>query len=220
MKKLFIIANWKSNKTASEAHEWLQNLSDFQFPSIEEKIVIVCPSFTSLSVLKNFIIEKNLPIFVGSQDISPFTPGAYTGEMNANQIKEFVSYTIIGHSERRNYFKEDDALLAKKVQIALAGGLQPVFCIQGKDTPIPEGVQIVAYEPLSAIGTGHPDTPEDAENVAHTVKGGHPGISVLYGGSVTPDEVHSFTQLPSIDGVLVGGASLDAEKFTQLISNA
>jgi triosephosphate isomerase len=220
MKKIFIIANWKSNKTSLEAKSWLQEISNFQFPISNEKEVIVCVPYTSLAILKSFITEKNLPISIGAQDISPFAAGAYTGEINASQIKEFATYTIIGHSERRNYFKEDDAMLAQKVQITLAEGLQPIFCIQSKETPIPENVQIVAYEPIFAIGSGQPDTPEDAEAVAKSVKDAHPTVSVLYGGSVTPDQVHTFTGLPSVDGVLVGGASLDAEKFTQLINNA
>ena len=220
MKKLFIVANWKSNKTTLEAKKWLQEFSNFQFPMSNEKEVIVCSSYPSLPALRDYISEENLPISIGAQDISPFGSGAYTGEVNASQIKEFATYTIIGHSERRNYFKEDDEMLAKKVQAALAAGITPIFCIQGKETPIPDGVTIAAFEPISAIGTGQPDTPEDAEDVARTVKASHPNVSVLYGGSVTPDQVHTFTQLPSVDGVLVGGASLDTEKFTQLIDNA
>lgn len=220
MKKLFIIANWKSNKTTFEAHNWLQEISNFQFPISNEKEVIVCCSYPSLPLLKRFVSERNLPISIGAQDISPFGAGAYTGEVNASQIKEFATYTIIGHSERRNYLKEDDEMLAKKVQAALAEGITPIYCIQGKETPIPGGVRIVAFEPISAIGTGHPDTPEDAEDVAKSVKAVHPNVSVLYGGSVNPDDVHAYTQLPSVDGVLIGGASLSSEKFTQLINNA
>ncbi|MGH7203694.1 MAG: triose-phosphate isomerase, partial [Candidatus Levyibacteriota bacterium] len=79
MKKLFIIANWKSNKTTLETTKWLQEISNFQFSISNEKEIIVCASFTSLPLLKKFIAEKNLPIQIGSQDISPFGPGAYTG---------------------------------------------------------------------------------------------------------------------------------------------
>src|SRR5882762_6024752 len=100
MKKLFIVANWKSNKTSHEAQEWLEKVAAGNWQLADSKEVIVCSSYPSLPLLKSFITEKNLPISIGAQDISAFGPGAYTGEVNASQIKEFATYTIIGHSER------------------------------------------------------------------------------------------------------------------------
>ncbi|MGH7203545.1 MAG: triose-phosphate isomerase family protein, partial [Candidatus Levyibacteriota bacterium] len=159
--------------------------------------------------------------YIGAQDISPFASGAYTGEVNANQIKEFAQYAIIGHSERRKYFREDDEMLIKKVRMALAEGIIPIFCVASADTFIPEGVELVAYEPLFAIGSGKADTPEDAEEIARAIKEKNADVkTVIYGGSVNPENVHSFTSMPSVDGVLPGGASLDTQKFTQLITNA
>lgn len=221
MKKLFIIGNWKSNKTVLETREWVEKMTASNLQIGEGKEVVVCSSYPSLSLLKHLITKENLPIHIGAQDISPFGPGAYTGEVNASQIKEFATYTIIGHSERRKYFKEDDELLGKKVQIALAAGLTPVFCVDSEKTLLPQGVALVAYEPLFAIGSGQADTPEDAEKVAAAIKAKNPNIkAVIYGGSVTAENVQTFTAMPSVDGVLPGGVSLDAEKFTQLINNA
>jgi triosephosphate isomerase (TIM) len=223
MKKLFIVANWKSYKTTAEANEWLlqveSNIKN-QESSLKNKKVIVCPPYTLLPGLKNFLAEHVVSIQLGAQDISPFEEGSYTGEVNAKQLKEFAAYTIIGHSERRDNFKEDDALLAKKVSMATKYNLEPIYCVQGIETTIPDGVKIVAYEPVFAIGTGTPDTPENAEQVIKAIKAKHHVPFVLYGGSVNDKNVHTFTSMPSIDGVLVGGASLDAEKFVGIIKNS
>lgn len=221
MKKLFIIANWKSYKTTQEANDWLQGIAQFQFPSVDEKEVVVCAPFTLLPLLRTATDTMKLPIKIGSEDVSPFEEGADTGEVNAEQVREFAEYAIIGHSERRRLFNEDDALLTKKVAMALEFKITPIFCVQDENTFIPEGVTLVAYEPIFAIGSGTPDTPENAEKVIKTIKEKNPHVQyVLYGGSVKPENIHTFTQSPSIDGTLVGGASLEAEKFKLLIENS
>lgn len=232
MKKVFIVANWKSHETIPQVEEWFEtfkSLSHFAEASRDkqlifnknEKKIIICPSFTLLPKAKELIVMNQLPIVVGAQNISPFDEGAYTGEENAKQIKEFADYVIIGHSERRKNFSETDEMLSKKAKEAIDNNLTPIFCVQSDKTYIPDGVSLVAYEPIFAIGTGKPDTPADAENVAKTIKENHPNVAyVLYGGSVNPEDVNGFTKMPSVDGVLVGGASLDAEKFMQIIKNA
>lgn len=221
MKKLFIIANWKSNKTTEEANDWLQQLANFGLQKDENKVAIVCAPFTLLPLLKSYSDEVMLPVFFGSEDVSPFEEGAFTGEVSAHEVREFAEYAIIGHSERRNLLKEDDELLAKKVAMAVKNDLNPIFCVQDENTPIPKDVTLVAYEPIAAIGSGHPDTPENAERVVKAIKEKNPQVQyVLYGGSVTPDNINTFTQSPSIDGALIGGASLDAQKFLQLVQNA
>lgn len=223
MKKLFIIANWKSNKTTEDARAWLDEIVaarlEDQITSAKE--VIVCPPFTLLSYLKTDILEKSIPIKLGSQDVSSFGVGAHTGEISATQIKEFAEYVVIGHSERRKEHLENNEMLAGKVISALTAGLSPIFCVQGADTQIPSGVSMVAFEPVAAIGTGNPDTPENAEKVARSIKKAHPEVQhVVYGGSVTAENVNSFTQMSSIDGVLVGGASLEADKFLPIVKNS
>ncbi len=219
MKKTFIIANWKSNKTGLEANSWLQAISNFQFP-IFNKEIIICPPFTLFSEVGSGIKHYDLGFKLGAQDISQFDGGAYTGEINGKQIKEFAEFVLIGHSERRKNFLESDEMLFKKVELAKQYGLIPIFCVQGKDTKVPKDVKIAAYEPIDAIGTGHPDIPENAEDVASFFKKDYDVTHVLYGGSVTSKNVKEFTQMPNIDGVLIGGASLDAQEFYTIIQNA
>lgn len=227
MKKIYIIANWKSNKTILQAGEWFQTLNNLLASrrsgqltiNKEKKEVIVCPPFTLLPFVKELIVNSQLSA-IGAQNISPFNEGAYTGEINAKQIKEFADYVIIGHSERRKYFNETDEILEKKVKMALKHNLAPIFCTQGVNTKIPQNAEIVAYEPVFAIGTGNPDTPENADQVAKQIKEKNRIQYVLYGGSVTSDNVKNFIDMPNIDGVLVGGASLDAQEFYKIIQKA
>lgn len=217
MKKLFIIANWKANKTIEEAQNWLQSFQQGYQAADENKEVIIAPPDLLIPQIKTN--QNNFHIAL--QDFSPFEKGAYTGEEPAALAVEFANYAIIGHSERRTYFHETDDLLAQKVTTAQKFQITPIFCIQDENTPIPPTVTLVAYEPPTAIGSGHPDTPEDADKVAQIVKANHPSVqTVLYGGSVTPENVKTFTQMENISGVLVGGASLDPEKFINIIQNA
>lgn len=221
MKKLFIVANWKSNKTSTEAAEWFRTINNSQLTfNTEEKKVIICPPFTLLPKVKELVVGSQLPLAVGAENISPFDEGAYTGEESARQVKEFADYVIIGHSERRKNFLEDEKTLTQKVAKALDASLTPIFCVQGADTEIPNGITVVAYEPVASIGTGQPDTPQNAESVAKVIKEKEGIKYVLYGGSVTGANVNAFTQMPSVDGVLVGGASLEAESFMQIVENA
>ncbi len=221
MNKLFIVANLKSNQNEIEAKNWLEEFKKIkdlgQF--LDEKEVIICPSFTLLSLFSRFFKENNLPIKVGAQDVSPFSEGAYTGEVNASQVKEFGDYVIIGHSERRSNFKESDDMLLNKVKTSLEQALIPIYCVQDKDILVPEGVSILAYEPTFAIGSGNPDTPENADDVARFIKT-KGNYQVLYGGSVTPKNVKSFTDKENLSGVLVGGATLDPNEFIKIIQNA
>ena len=221
MKKTFIIANWKSHKTILQAEEWFRTVNSSPLTlNKEDKEIVVCVPFTLLPKVKELIVDCKLSMVVGAQDISPFDEGAYTGEINAKQIKEFAEFVLIGHSERRKNFMESDEMLFKKVELAIQHGLTPIFFVQGKETQIPSNSSIVAYEPIDAIGTGHPDTPENAQDVASFFKKNHNVTSVLYGGSVTSKNVKEFTQMPDIDGVLIGGASLDAQEFYAIIQNA
>lgn len=224
MKNLHVVANWKANKTAHQAIYWLDAISNqisqpkADSPLADNKKVIVCPPFLAVSKVAEYVRSKSLPIEIGVQDVSRFDEGPFTGEVSASQVKEFATYVIIGHSERRENFGEDDALLKTKVTLALKNGLMPIFCVQDSTTFIPEGVRLVAYEPIGAIGTGKPDTPENSEEVAKSIKSSHPEVTqVLYGGSVKAENIASFTQMPHIDGVLVGGASLEEESFLSLL---
>ncbi|MCL6096796.1 MAG: triose-phosphate isomerase [Patescibacteria group bacterium] len=221
MKDLLIAANLKSYKTEIEAKEWLEafgKIKEFE-QNLEGKKILICPPFTLLSLFHSYVLDNNLPAKVGAQNASPFDEGAYTGEINAKQIKDFADFVLIGHSERRNNFNEKDAELSKKTELSLKYGLKPIFLVQGDSNLIPQGVKIVAYEPIFAIGSQTPDTPENADSVSVKIKSKNVE-KVLYGGSVTSQNVKSFTGMENIDGVLVGGASLDAEEFIKIIHNA
>lgn len=221
MKKTFIIANWKSNKTILQADRWFRALNNSQLTiNKEEKEIVICPSFTILPILKSYILNHKFPLKVGAQNISPFDEGAYTGEINGKQIKDFADYVIIGHSERRRSFLESDEMLFKKVELANKYGLTPIFCVQGTTAQIPQNITMIAYEPINAIGTGRPDTPESAQEVASFFKKNYNVQYALYGGSVTSKNVKDFTQMSNIDGALIGGASLDAKEFYAIIQNA
>jgi triosephosphate isomerase len=217
MKQLLIAGNWKSNKTTGEADEWLRIFSRVAGSSLAGQIaVVLCVPFTLLPFFKS----KNPAFMLGAQDVSPFGDGAYTGEVNARQIKEFADWVIIGHSERRKNFGETDEILAKKVEQAKGAGLKIMYCVPDDTTVVPGGVDVVAYEPVWAIGTGKSDTPENASSVITNIKATSQVATVLYGGSVTAENIFSFVNQENIDGVLPGGASLDPEKFSALIQNA
>lgn len=223
-KPLYLVANWKSNKAEAQIIPWVEGFGGFILD--EQKVVIVCPPFPLVKVVYDALKQATIPFEVGVQDVSPYPYGAYTGAVAAEMVKNWVKYAIVGHSERRRYFKETDQEVANKVSRCLEAGLTPIVCV---DEPYLESqiealeteakTQCVfAYEPVSAIGSGHPDTPEHAESVALRIQGqvGAEG-PVLYGGSVTTDNIKSFTDQPHITGALVGGASLEPESWKALI---
>jgi triosephosphate isomerase len=220
MKDLYIVANWKENKSLREASEWVSAFTISEL-DLESKQVVICSSFTLLGFLKSKILAQNLPFKIGAQDVSSFEEGPYTGETSARQVKDYADFVIIGHSERRKNFNEDDNLLAKKVSLSVSQGISPIFCVSDLDMIIPQEVKIVAYEPIAAIGTGNPDSPEDADSIAKKIKDSNENVThVLYGGSVTSENVTSFTKMENIDGVLVGGESLDPLEFLKIVKNA
>ena len=220
MKNLWIIANWKSNKTIAETLDWVSKVGP-AIPKSDNLKVVVCPTFSCLSEVKKAVTVSNFSLIVGLQDLSPFEIGAYTGEESASLLKELASLAIIGHSERRQNFKEADEMVSKKVEQAIQNNIIPLVCVQSPDTPVPNGCKLVAYEPIFAIGTGNPDTPGNAESVAKILKEKYDppagGLEVLYGGSVTDRNIASFVNQPNISGALIGSASLDAEEFIKII---
>lgn len=219
MKNLFIVANWKENKTVDSAIKFLEEFKTALTPR-EDITTVICPPFTLVPMVSEFIKTNNLSIEVGVQNISSFEEGAHTGEISAAQAAEFASYVIVGHSERRAIGETDD-VVARKSSNATAARLTPILCVQGGTTPVPPGVKLVAYEPVEAIGTGNPDTPGNAQKVAAAIKEKNSGVvSVLYGGSVTSENVINFTNMPDISGVLVGSSSLDPYEFSSIIKNA
>lgn len=217
-KPIYFIGNWKSNKTLKEAEDFISGLS---LPELTEDIhVVICPPFPYLWNLNSTKVE------LGAQDISPFPFGAYTGAVTAAMISSVCKYVIVGHSERRKYFKETNQDVAQKARIVLDEGMVPVLCI---DEPYLESQlaffnsdelskMIVAYEPLAAIGSGVADTPAHASQIANKIKQmAIADVPVLYGGSVTQSSASDYIHQDELAGVLVGGASLNLKTWIALI---
>ena len=250
-RKLIIAGNWKMNKTVAEALDLVRGLT-IELANVKEVDIVVCPPFTALSEVSKGILEtKNIRL--GAQNMSENNVGAFTGEIAAVMLKEFsVRYVILGHSERRQYQKESDALIAKKAAAAHAASLKPIVCV-GETLAEREGNQteqvldtqtrgslagltkeqmaetVVAYEPVWAIGTGKTATTQQAQDAHAFIRGViakmfddnvAKKVRIQYGGSVKPSNARELMSQPDVDGALVGGASLEARSFADIIKNS
>jgi triosephosphate isomerase len=250
-RKLIIAGNWKMNKTVAEALALVSDLK-LEVGNIREVDVVVCPPFTALeSVSKAIIDDSNIRL--GAQNMSENNFGAFTGEICAGMLKEFsVRYVILGHSERRQYQKESDALIAKKAAAAHTATLKPIVCV-GETLAEREAGQteriwetqirgslagltkeqmaetIVAYEPVWAIGTGKTATTQQAQEAHAFIRGllvklfsdaVAKKVRIQYGGSVKPNNARELMSQPDVDGALVGGASLEARSFADIVKNS
>jgi len=219
---------------------WTLNDADHDWDKVE---VSVFPPFTSLRSAQTLIEAERFEVRLGAQDISAQESGAFTGEVSGSMLAKLdAKYVLIGHSERRQYHGEGDELVQAKVAAAFKHGITPVICVgetleeleaQGQSAvPVAQTIAalsgheqladfIIAYEPVWAIGTGKVATPKEAEDVASAIRQAlrdnfgeeAANARILYGGSVKANNVAGFLQSPEVDGVLVGGASLDAEEF-------
>jgi len=241
--KYFIAANWKMNKTIAETREFLRSFS----PAVQKATdvdIIIAPPFTSLSAAADEIRDTDVQI--AAQDIFWEEKGAYTGEISPVMLLDAgCKHVIIGHSERRQYFAEEDVIVNRKIRAAKKAGLGVIFCVgesleereAGKTFDVikrevemglaeigPENL-VVAYEPIWAIGTGKTATNEQAQEVHAYIRkllvnlygSKAEEIRILYGGSVTPDNVDSLMACKDVNGALVGGASLNPESFAKII---
>ncbi|MDR2037064.1 MAG: triose-phosphate isomerase [Bacteroidales bacterium] len=250
MRKNIIAGNWKMNKTLAEGVQLAKDIkAAVDAAGSIQCDVVVAPPFLHLTEVSKVVGSK---IGVSAQNCAAEASGAYTGEVSAAMIKSAgVNYVIIGHSERRTYYGETDAILAKKVKLALENQLTPIFCVgeelaqrdSGKHFETVYGQLkdglfdlsaddfkkiVIAYEPVWAIGTGRTATPEQAQEVhafirkSITEKYGEEvakGITIQYGGSMNENNAKELLACPDIDGGLIGGASLVAEKFIKIITS-
>ncbi len=222
MKKPLIAANWKSNKTKNEAKNWLETFSNQKFESSE---IIIFPSFTLLDFISDFIEEKSMSIKIGAQDLSKFSGGPYTGEVNANQIKDFCEYVLVGHSERRSNFQEDMETIRIKTENAISASLRPIICISNFDEARSLEFAkdaIFAYEPPGAISTNPNSKPTEISDVSNFAQKFSVTFEneLIYGGSVNAQNVSGYSKIEGISGFLVGNESLDPNSFFEIIKNA
>jgi len=249
-RKYLIAGNWKMNKTPAEGHELAADIAQ-KVGKDESVEVVVCPTFTSLDRVSEAI--EGSAVKLGAQNLYPKASGAYTGEISAEMLRAvFAKYVILGHSERREYFKESDSFINEKVKFALENLLSPILCIgetleqreaeetlkvvKGQLLGGLEGVSasqmsnvVVAYEPVWAIGTGKTATPEMAQEVHAAIRAAlaetfsqsvADKVRILYGGSMKPSNADDLLAQPDIDGGLIGGASLEAKSFCDLVASA
>ncbi|OIN98915.1 triose-phosphate isomerase [Candidatus Desantisbacteria bacterium CG_4_10_14_0_8_um_filter_48_22] len=247
MRKPIIAANWKMNKTVSEAAEFARELKDLAKDIFSVEIV-VCPPFIALGAVGEVL--RNTNIRMGAQNMHWEKSGAFTGEISPVMLRDLgCRFVIIGHSERRGYFQETNKDINKKMKSAFSFNLTPIMCVGEKleereskstlkvvEKQIKEGLAeigkeeikslVVAYEPIWAIGTGKTATPADASEVhAHirsVLSSMHDSetaqqVRIQYGGSVTPESVGGLMKEEGIDGALVGGASLNVNSFLKII---
>jgi triosephosphate isomerase len=235
---MLIAGNWKMVKTATETEAFCHELVA-AVGTVEDVDVAVCPPYTSL--VQALAILGGTSISVCAQNVHYEEQGAYTGEISAGMLRDLgVSGTLVGHSERRQYFGETDESAAKRARAALDAGLWVIACVgelehereAGETEAVlarqlaaltaeiaePEGL-VLAYEPVWAIGTGKTATPEQAQET-HAFIRSLIDVPILYGGSVKPENAETLLAQPDVDGALVGGASLDAESFAGIVAAA
>ena len=249
MRKKIVAGNWKMNKTRAETATLIAGIKT-EVASLGAAEVVVGVPFTDLDVAAQAI--KGSAILLAAQNVHWAEKGAFTGEISAAMLKELgVTYVIIGHSERRQYFGETDETVNKRAKAALAAGLKPIVCV-GETLAEREGGQmkavverqvraglaglqgadwdklVIAYEPVWAIGTGKTASTAQAQEVHAFIRqllGELAGaaaatIRIQYGGSMKPDNAKDLMSQPDIDGGLIGGASLEAKSFADIVRGA
>jgi len=238
MERKLVVGNWKMHGSRAANEPLLAAIAQARPYACD---VAVCVPFPYLAEVALAFAGGDLRW--GAQDCSVHEQGAYTGEVSAAMLAEFgCRYAIVGHSERRQYHRESDQLVADKAQAVLARGVTPIVCVgeslaqrEAGETDVVvkrqlsavihtlahcAGEIVVAYEPVWAIGTGRTASPEQAQAVhallraqLHAATGRAQRVKILYGGSVKPDNARALFAQPDIDGGLVGGASLKADEF-------
>lgn len=244
MKRILIAANWKMNTTFLEAGQIISDLKLLMKNSGRVE-TIICPPFVYLQEISSQM--RGTDVGIGAQNMHFEDKGAFTGETSPSMVADYCQFVIIGHSERRQFFGDTDSVVNKKMISAIGHKLSPILCVgeqledrEKGNAELVVGMQleealkgvpvsndlVVAYEPVWAIGTGKSATPEVAEEIISYIRSSLANIydqsfagkiPLLYGGSVTAENVLDYVVKPNINGALVGGASLDAQKFNDII---
>ncbi len=246
MRTHLIVGNWKMHKTAEATVAFIDDFLQSLHATSTEIDIALAPPFTALGAAADRLRE-HMRVGLAAQDMHWEEQGAFTGAIAPGMLVEFgVSHVIVGHSERRRSFGETDEMVNKKVKAALAHDLTPIVCV-GEPLSVRDGGGaqahivtqthaafagvpahriahcVIAYEPIWAIGTGKNCDVNEANAAMASIREGVPGAShatMLYGGSVTPQNMREYARQPHVDGALVGGASLDPVSFFDLIRAA
>ena len=239
MRKIILAGNWKMYKTQADSLEFVQGFMPELANTPSDREVVLCVPFTNLGVM----VEKlqGTRVKLGAQNVHWEDEGAYTGEISAPMLTEIgVSYVVIGHSERRQYFGETDETVNQRILAAQKHGLTPILCVgeskQQRDAGETEahifrqlekdlvGVDqsnlTIAYEPIWAIGTGDTCASEEANRTIALIRSKltNADVPIQYGGSVKPENIDEIMAQPEIDGVLVGGASLTPKSWSRIVN--
>ena len=237
MGKSVIAGNWKMHMTCAEAQAFASAFLPLVASLPSDREVLLAPPFTAIATLAEALAGSGIQI--GGQNVHWDQSGAYTGMISAPMLIEHgVSHAIVGHSEPRKYYSETDEQINLRARTAQAHGLIPILCVgesldqrEARETErvihrqIEQGLEgidplrvIVAYEPIWAIGTGKSCAAEEANRICSLIRGwvGNPDVVVQYGGSVNPGTIDELMAQSDIDGVLVGGASLDPISFARI----
>lgn len=242
--KMYVVGNWKLNFNVGEASIYLHKLMQ-KLPNSRNVEVVVAPPLIAMQPLSLQVDRRKLKIAAQNGYYRDF--GAYTGETSMTQLRGIADYVIVGHSERRHIFGEDDKLLGKKVAAAIRNGITPILCVGeteiersfGETTEVlldqlNAGLSeiseedydkvIIAYEPVWAISSVRGSklaTPDDVAFAVQTIRDALPDDTpVLYGGSVSPSNAGAYLTVPGVNGVLVGGSSLILNEFIDIIEIA
>jgi len=238
----YCIANWKMNKSIKESCDFLRELKKKNLESIKSEFIL-CPSFVSLKAVKDELEDSAIQL--GAQNVHQEKNGAYTGEISIAMLREIeCEWVILGHSERRQYFLEEDIILNDKINTVIKNDLKPILCIgenqsqrnnhetfsvlksqlRGALSGINNDAEVlVAYEPIWAIGTGLSASFEQIDEVANWInefllQEFSIKVPILYGGSVTASNCGSMIDLENISGFLIGTSSLDVNEFSSICS--
>jgi len=240
-----VAGNWKMNTTVASARELAEAIKAGGLDAISNVEKVLCPPFVFLQLVSEIVAGTSLR--VGGQNLHWEEKGAFTGEVSGSMVRDLATHVIIGHSERRAYFGETDETVNKKLGASLTHGLTPIVCVgetgperqAGQTLDVLrrqvrgalDGIElpttaVIAYEPVWAIGTGVAATSADANEACGFIRGeialleGHEtaqAVRILYGGSVSPANIAEFVSQPDVDGGLVGGASLVAQSFIDMV---
>ncbi len=237
MRKAVIAGNWKMHMTCAEARAFASAFLPLVASLPEDREVVLAPPFTAISTIHEEL--RGSRVALAAQNVHWEEKGAYTGMISAPMLLEHgVTHAIVGHSEPRKYYSETDEQINLRARSAQAHGLIPILCVgesldqrEARETErvihrqVEQGLEgidplrlIVAYEPIWAIGTGKTCAAVEADRICGLIRGwvGHPDVIVQYGGSVNASTIDELMAQPDIDGVLVGGASLDPVGFARI----